>query len=186
MRSVEKGSYGYIEYRKKSQIIITGIIMAIVAAIFLGGFFITGTKNNICTVLAVLGVLPAARYMVSYLVVCKYNSPSKDRWMTLSDKCSGYILYSDCAMSCKDKTIYVEFAAITDNVIYCYTGNDKFDVSYFESGVSEFIKSCGDTVEVKLYKDFDSFNKRISELSNIEFKQNKLERVAKDFKILLL
>ena len=186
MKSVEKGTYGYIESRKKSQIIKSGFFFLVVALIYFAGLFVTGTRNNICTVIAILGVLPTAKVLVSYLVICKYNTPYEDKYKELTAIEGSYVLYSDCAMSCSEKTLYVEFAAVTDNVIYCYTDNNKFDSSYFEKGVSEFIKSCGDNVEVRLFVDFNAFLKRLKALNGIEFKQNKMERVAKDFKILLL
>lgn len=186
MKAVEKGSYGYIEARKKSQIIKSGIFFAIVAAIYYTGIIATGTRNNICTVIAILGVLPAAKFLVSYLVICKFKTPSKDKQDELARINGAFVLYSDCAMSCKDKIIYAEFAAVTDNVIYCYTDNRKFNAAYFEREVAEFIKSCGDTVQVKLFVDFAGFSQRLNALKNVEFKQNKMERVAQDFKILLL
>lgn len=50
MKKVEKGVPGYLDYKKKVEIIRTVIYFAIVAAIFFLGYFQTHTRLNLLTV----------------------------------------------------------------------------------------------------------------------------------------
>lgn len=58
MKKVEKGKPGYLNYKKKAEILRTVIYFAIVAAIFLLGYTQTHTRLNLMTVVAVLGWPP--------------------------------------------------------------------------------------------------------------------------------
>ena len=58
MKKVEKGKPGYLNYKKKAEILRTVIYFAIVAAIFLLGYTQTHTRLNLMTVVAVLGCHP--------------------------------------------------------------------------------------------------------------------------------
>lgn len=186
MEKIEKGQYGYINHRKKTQLIITGICFLVVFIVFFTGLIINNwDRNNIYTVAAIVLVLPSAKFAVSYLIVCNYKTPDKKVYNEITENVSNLCILSDCAIACKDKRAYVEFAIITDSCIYCYS-NTKIDTKYFEDNVAEFIKSCGDTVNVKLIRELDVFINRIKSLNNVEMKENKIERVKKDFLILVL
>lgn len=50
MKKVEKGKPGYLNYKKKAEILRTVIYFAIVAAIFLLGYTQTHTRLNLMTV----------------------------------------------------------------------------------------------------------------------------------------
>ena len=75
MKKVEKGEFGYLAYKKSRNMIKTIIAFAVVLVIFIIGFIIWKSKNNYLTMLAVVLVLPAAKFAVSYFVlpVSKYE-----------------------------------------------------------------------------------------------------------------
>ena len=56
-----KGSYLYLDTQKKYEIARTIIYFAISFAIFFAGYSLTGTKKNLLTIVAVLGMLPASK-----------------------------------------------------------------------------------------------------------------------------
>ena len=76
MKKVEKGKPGYLNYKKKAEILRTVIYFAIVAAIFLLGYTQTHTRLNLMTVVAVLGCLPASKALVG--VIARFPYPSID------------------------------------------------------------------------------------------------------------
>lgn len=186
MKNVEKGVYGYVDYRKKKQLFLTLAEFLAVSMIFFIGFLICGTKNNICTVIAIVLVLPATRAFVAYLMFARLKTADKEKYEELNRRTEGFPLLSDCLLTCKDKNIFIPFAVVSDTVIYCYTEDTAFDRSYFEKNISEFIKSCGDTVSVKLFTDYGQFRDRVTALHPSEQKEKKVERIKKDFLILVI
>ncbi len=182
----EKGTYGYVDYQKQKLLFKTLGEFLAVSFIFCGGYLICGTKNNICTVIAIVLVLPAVRSLVRYLMFVKAASPDKEQYGLLLGKTAGFPLLSDCITTCRSKNVYVRFAVVTDTMIYCYAKDCVLIAADFESGISEFIASCGDTVGVKLYTEFDLFLKRVAALHSVENKEKKIERIKNDFLILVL
>ena len=182
----EKGTFGYVDYQKQKLLFKTLGEFLAVSFIFCGGYLICGTKNNICTVIAIVLVLPAVRSLVRYLMFAKANSPDRKQYELLSGKTAGFPLLSDCILTCRSKNIYVRFAVVTDTVIYCYAKDCVLTAGDFESGLSEFIASCGDTINVKLFTDFNLFLKRVTALHPVENKEKKTERIKNDFLILVL
>lgn len=182
----EKGTYGYVDYQKQKLLFKTLGEFLAVSFIFCGGYLICGTKNNICTVIAIVLVLPAVRSLVRYLMFMKAKSPDKEQYELLAGKTAGFPLLSDCILTCRSKNVYVPFAVVTDTMIYCYAKDCVLSATDFESGISEFIASCGDTVSVKLFTEFELFLKRASSLRPVENKEKKTERIKNDFLILVL
>ena len=63
MKRIEKGTPGYLDYKKKVEIIRTVIYFLLVAAIFTLGYVQTKTRSNLLTVVAILAVfLPQKRW----------------------------------------------------------------------------------------------------------------------------
>ena len=60
---VRKGTYGYVRYEKKRRLLVTIGMFVMPLAILIAGLIIcNGDKNNIFTVIAVVGCLPACRH----------------------------------------------------------------------------------------------------------------------------
>ena len=61
MAGKEKGEFGYLNYRKKLNLIKMIVSFAVVAAVLIIGFIVYKTRANIFTVAAIVLVLPADR-----------------------------------------------------------------------------------------------------------------------------
>ena len=186
MEKKEKGMYGYIEYHKKMQLIKTIVMFLIVLLVYLTGILTTKTRENILTVVAIVGVLPSAKMLVSYIVLFKYKSPDKDKYDELNNISKGGVLLSDCVITSTDKRFYIEFAYVTDSCIYCFTESRTKDYKKIETSVEEFIKKCGDYVSVNIIDNFENYKSRVSTAEIPENKRKKIERVYKDFLILVM
>lgn len=186
MEKKEKGMYGYIEYHKKIQLIKTIIMFLLVLLVYFTGILATKTRENVLTVVAIVGVLPSAKMLVSYIVLFKYKSPDRERYNELNDISRGGVVLSDCVITCTDKRFYIEFAYVTDTCIYCFTENKPGNYSTIEANIEEFIKKCGDYVKVNIIDDFEKFKSRVRTAEIPENKRKKIERVYKDFLILVM
>ena len=70
-KKVTKGSYEYLKNRKVQTVLWTVLLFAVSATLFIAGVVTTGTKKNLLTIVAVLGVLPATRSFVTSFMYCK-------------------------------------------------------------------------------------------------------------------
>lgn len=76
---VEKGEYGYLDYKKRQSAVLMILGFSIVAVLFFIGYFATKTKNNIMTVISILTVLPVAKFAVNFFFLLPYHSEKKRR-----------------------------------------------------------------------------------------------------------
>ena len=60
-RHPEKGMHGYFSWEKKKRIAIVILMYGIVLLIYFTGIFRYHTRKNMFTLIAILGILPAAR-----------------------------------------------------------------------------------------------------------------------------
>lgn len=61
MAGKEKGEFGYLNYRKKLNLIKMIVSFAVVAAVLIIGFIVYKTRANIFTVAAVVLVFPGSK-----------------------------------------------------------------------------------------------------------------------------
>ena len=79
-QKLEKGSYGYLKSKKKDALVHTLLMTGIGVAIFIVGLLLNKMEvANIFTILAFLMVLPAAKALVTVIVLFPYASISQEK-----------------------------------------------------------------------------------------------------------
>ena len=74
-----KGTYGYLAKKRKTELIRTILLFAVAFGIYLAGYFSTGTQQNLFTIIAVLGMLPACqRAVICFLSFKAKGTDSED------------------------------------------------------------------------------------------------------------
>lgn len=61
MRLQEKGTFEYLKRKKNQNLLIMLISFAVVFAVFFAGLAVFKSRNNYCTLIATVLVLPAAK-----------------------------------------------------------------------------------------------------------------------------
>lgn len=78
MDKITKGDFRYLEKQAQRELIKTLILFAASFGVLLIGIILTGTKNNLLTIVAVLGLLPAAKELTTSIIFArakKYGCP---------------------------------------------------------------------------------------------------------------
>ena len=141
MKKVEKGEFGYLAYKKSRNMIKTIIAFAVVLVIFIIGFIIWKSKNNYLTMLAVVLVLPAAKFAVSYFVLIPHKNCDEELKSAIEERKGELNSVYDLVVSNKQKPVGIMAAVISDNQILAYTSAAKADKNLFETSVKEFLKN---------------------------------------------
>ena len=154
MKKVEKGEFGYLAYKKSRNMIKTIIAFAVVLVIFIIGFIIWKSKNNYLTMLAVVLVLPAAKFAVSYFVLIPHKNCDEELKSAIEERKGELNSVYDLVVSNKQKPVGIMAAVISDNQILAYTS------------------------AVLLYKDKDTYLEKVKNAAlNFDVsKENSLDR----------
>ncbi len=169
MKRVIKGNPGYLEYKKKIEIIRTVIYFLIVAAIFFLGYTQTHTRKNLLTVVAVVGCLPACKALVGVISRFPYSSMAQKEADEISEKARQLTVVYDMIITSREKIMPVDCIVISGNLIYGYTRNKKVDLKYAANHISSILNQNGFShVSVKILNNYSSFLARVEGMNSIE------------------
>jgi len=164
-----KGSFEYIKRRKKRQGGITVLLFGIAAAIFVLGLMLNKMqKNNIFTVLAVLMVLPAAKFLISFIILIPYTSVSKERYEKVKSSCADHItVWTDVVFSSSEHVMMVDFMIVDRAHVICYS-KQKDKVKTMELYLRDGLSRRELKHQVEVYSDDARFQQRLQRLSTPE------------------
>ena len=161
-RKIKKGNPGYISYEKKRRILVTAILFAIPLVILISGWIYHGTKENILTIVAIVGCLPACKSMVGVIMIL-LQKPMKQELYVQAEKARGDLIGGyELAFTAYEKTTPVNAFIVCGNEIVCYTPDEKADIAFLEKHISKIMAANAiSEIHVKVLKDFKKYLQRV-------------------------
>ena len=153
MKKTEKGMPGYLNYKRKIEIIRTLAYFGIVIAILLLGYFQTGTKLNLLTVVAIVGCLPASKALVGVITRFPYRSIDGERAKEIASKTDLLTVCYDMVITSRDHIMPVDCIVISGHNIFGYTHYNKVN------GYKGF--------QIRILNEYKPFITRAEGLNNI-------------------
>lgn len=115
-----KGENGYIDYYKKKYLKFSIILLLLVVTIYVIGKIFAPNHFIYFMVGSALMILPAAQYITKYLLFSRYKSASSNMYQALQDISDQLLIFSDLIIVQGKKTIYCDFAVLSDQQIVVY------------------------------------------------------------------
>ena len=159
MKKTEKGNYGYIKYEKAKRTLITAVMFAIPLIIFFTGLGQTGTRKNLFTLVAILGILPAAKVAVSWIMMMMQKSGDKNALEETEKRCGeltrAYELVISAYEGCGDQVV-------------CYSSHgqkDKFE--FMEKHMAKILNANHYySTKVKIFPELKPYLDRVDQLAH--------------------
>lgn len=205
MKKTAKGQYGYLPAQYKWEVLKTVTMFAVSIAILVTGMVITmhrkegitwtESKNNILTVAAVLGMLPASRSLISAIMFARgkrYTCPQEVYRRLAEIKTDDRnlpLLCYDLYLTEYDKVFPVYVMAATEGELLGLLA-ESGDVAKAQEHIRDALQKDGQkNVTVKLYQDEEKFLDRIKAAAkdNGSAKEDKeaLEKARKHMEVML-
>lgn len=171
MNRIIKGNYGYIGFKRKEELIIAIAMYAISAAVFITGYITTGSQKNLLTIVAVLGVLPASKRLVSVIMFFRARMCSAE----LKKKVEGFegkirMLY-DMYLTSENGNYQLSSVVIRNRSVVAVTETDDTACKVGEKHIIERLAADGiKDVSVKIFssKETEKYVNRVEALIDIE------------------
>ena len=178
MTRAKKGEYTYLSQRKKQEILKTIIMFGISAAVFLMGYLSTGSKNNLLTIVAVLGCLPASKSAVSMIMNLRVKGCSlrdaEEIQYRFGEGFGVYNLY----FTSYQKNYEIHHLVVKGLSVMAFSADEKTQASAFEEHIKRILKQDGiQNYNVKLYKDLNKYITRLEQLIVLENEKAREENV---------
>lgn len=190
-RKGTKCEFGYISSQKKFQALMLLIYIAIGVGLFLAGFWITGTRANLFTVLGILMALPGAKRVIALIVMVPRRSVEKERYDTMRTAISeDSVLLTDYVFTSPEKIMDLDFVVICRGNVMGVLGKDGQDVKYMTDYLQKGVDGTASGYHVRIFfsdEDFYGFYKKIPGTDRKEQEGNdtaKQDEVAAYLKIL--
>lgn len=168
-RKHPKGSYEHAKYKRTIDIIITIFLFLLSLGLFVIGYVATGSKKNLLTIVAVLGLLPACKMVVD-VIMCFRVKPVEESVREGIDASIGklYGLYHMYFTS-YDKNFPIDHLVITSNSVIGLCSNPKFDEKLFITHLKDYMRKDGiKDITIKIFDDYNKYLNRLSEINNLD------------------
>lgn len=190
-KNVAKNEYGYIKSQTRLEILKTSLMFVASIGILLIGMGTTGSKNNFLTIFAVLGLLPAARFLINCIMffrarIAICNEELYLEIMKSINNTEGELIIPalkfDFYITSYDNCFPILALVVKDKCIIGYTDFPKFNYDKLNEHLKAMAKQNG--LELSTVKIFNDKSKFMERISNMEITQDEIS--DKDLAIIRL
>ena len=182
---MKKGRPGYLDSQKKKEILKTAMMFGLVIAIMATGYLTTHTKNNLLTVVAVLGCLPAGKSLVGVITRWPYHSIGQKEAEEIGRVARTLPVVYDLVVTSYEKIMPIDCMTVSDHVMIGYTRSKKTDPAYAQKHITQILSQNGyQKMTIKIYENYETFLQRLRELEALGHERNE-EREQKLLGIVL-
>ena len=167
MKKAAKGSAGYVRYEKVKRLIITLIMFAIPIGIYISAYKITGTNRNIMTIVAVLGIIPAARFAVSCIMIMIQKDADPEAVAATEKYAQQFVHGYELTVTAYEGRMPLDALVICGNEVVCISVNGKKDeFAFMEKHITKILNSNGYFgSNVKIFSDIRKYEERLQQLA---------------------
>ncbi len=174
----KKGLFPYLKKAPIYQGLFTLALLILPAGLFFIGYSITKDYKNIFTVAAVVGMLPVAKGIVSFIMYLraeKYSCPDSLHSRVQSFEGKGALIGYDYYLTSYSVNYPIPVAAVGNNALIGLCLDSKTKTADAEAHIKEYLKK--NEISDIVVKIFDSEEKFLSRLESIaagndEIKEN--------------
>ncbi len=165
MKKVAKGNFGYIRYERKKRLLRTLLLYAIPLIIYVTGYIQTGTNMNLLTIVAILGILPASRSMISVIMIFMQKPVPSDTYEAAKEAAGTLTGGYELIFTAYEHTSLVSALVVCGDHVVGYTPDAKTDPAYLEKHIAKNMAANGfPDVQVRIMKDFQKYQQRVRDI----------------------
>lgn len=167
-KQVSKGSFGYIKQRRMITILWTILLFVVSITLLIAGIVATGSKKNLLTVVAILGMLPAARSLISAFMYCKAKECTKEWYDAHEGELSSFPHhYYDLVFTTYERTFNVPVLIVRQGNICGLCMDNKKPLKELEKHIDACLKKENLHANVAFFDNETAFLKRAEQLTRL-------------------
>lgn len=167
-QKIKQGDFGYISHKKKTEILKTIVFFAIPLSLYIAGYVTTKSRLNILTIVAVLGMLPASKQLVSMIMYLKAHGISDTDYAAVKEALTPLCNSYDNIFTTYEKTYEVPSVVIRNGNVCGYAAKPYKDLKKLEDHITECVKKEGYQINTKIFDKLESYQNRLSTIKELE------------------
>ena len=150
---------------KKRRALITVSLFILPLLVLIIGIVYYKTRNNVLTVLCIVGCLPGCRSIVNLIMILKCRPMDKDLYEKIRAHQGDLVMAYEMYLTFYEKNTYIDALAVCGNEVVLYTHDQSADVQYVEQNTQKVIRKNGYKATVHLQKNLDQFLLRLDSMN---------------------
>nr|MBQ8252303.1 hypothetical protein [Lachnospiraceae bacterium] len=167
MKKITKGEKGYFEQKKKQELFKTILYFAVPISLFVAGYITTKTRLNVLTIVAVLGMLPACRSLVTLIMYLKSSVIPEEDYEKIHAFVAPLTHSYDNVFTTYEKTYEVPSIVIRSGNVCGYVAKEYKKIGDLEKHLETCIRKEGYSVNVKIFDSLDNYETRLQSLNKL-------------------
>ncbi len=163
-----RGEKGYLAQKKKMEMVKTVVLFAVPVILFVAGMIATKSRINLLTIVAVLGMLPASRSLVSLIMYLKSHAISEEDYAQIHDLTKNLTGAYDNIFTTYEKTYEVPSVVVRSGNVCGYVATEYKTLDNLEKHLTACIKKEGYAVNVKIFETIEAYQKRLESLNKLK------------------
>ncbi len=162
---LEKGTYGYLNRNKISAWKKSLLMLSVPIIIFLAAWTVSKTRNNVMTVVAIVGCLPGCNQIVRAIMASRYHSIDRSLYEETEKARGDRLALYENVFTSYEQTYYVDCAVISGRDIVGYSSDERMDAGKAQEHIRGILKNNSYKQNVKIFKERKAFLDRVRTLS---------------------
>lgn len=169
MKRAVKGNFGYLAAKRRWAVARTVLYFAISLSLFIAGIVTTGSKENLLTIVAVLGCLPACKSLVDVIMLFRATGCS-DRVREAVLPVEGRLISMyDMYFTSYQKNFAISHMVVEGKIILGYTESGKCDLRACQEHLQTMLKQGGfKDITIKISDDLETYLGQLKNLNRME------------------
>ncbi len=177
----QKGEPDYLFRQKKLSTIKTLISYAVAVAIFIIGYLLTKTRENVFSVIAVLALLPASRNTVSMIMFLKTPAYNTDIYNKILKNAGNVPVIYHLYLTSYQKNYPITCFAVKGSNLIGFSEFEKCDINACKEHIEGILSQNGlKNINIKIFgsNDYKMFEERLKQLQSIDTAKHDEELIS--------
>ena len=162
----KKGEFGYFSSEKKRRFLITAALFVLPLLVLIIGWVYYKTRNNVFTVLCIVGCLPGCRSIVNLIMVLKCPSMKQELYDEIKKHQGELLMAYEMYMTFYEKNAYIDSVAVCGNSVVAYSSDPATDAKFIAENVQKVIRKNGYKADVFVLTDLKPFLERLDSMNS--------------------
>ncbi|MDE7332189.1 MAG: hypothetical protein K2O16_08090 [Lachnospiraceae bacterium] len=169
MKRAVKGNFGYLAAKRRWAAARTVLYFAISLSLFIAGIVTTGSKENLLTIVAVLGCLPACKSLVDVIMLFRATGCSSRVREALIPAQGRLIGMYDMYFTSYQKNFAISHMVVEGKIILGYTESGKCDMKACQEHLQTMLKQGGfKDMTIKISDNLETYTGQLKNLNQME------------------
>lgn len=160
-----KGTYGYLNRNKINAWKRSVLMLSVPVVIFIAAWVIKGTRNNVMTVVAIVGCLPGCNQVVRAILASRYHSMEKKLYEETEAARGERLALYENVFTAYEQNYYVDCVVISGRDVVGYSSDEKTDAGKAAEHIRTILKGNSYKQNVKIFKERKAFLDRVRTLA---------------------